>query len=154
MKRTIRYLKSLQPITIFHKNNLLSYICSENTPPRFLNQTKLYAIKGHTQKFNVRAKDPENKVVEYSLLHSETKNKFSISKSGMLEIRSTIVGKFKITIRANDICGAFTDQEFTIESMGCPCEGYCRWKMVDDGETGQNSTEIECVCPKGCTGVR
>ena len=118
-----------------------------------MNKTKLYAIKGNAQKFNVRVKDPENKIVELSLLHPETKNKVSISKSGMLEVQPTVVGEFKIAIRATDICGAYTDQEFTIESMGCLCEGYCRWK-IDDGETGRNSTDVECVCPKGCAGKR
>ena len=62
-----------------------------------------------------------------------------------MTFKPTKTGQFKVTIRATDICGVYTDQEFIIESVQCPCEGYCRWK--DAG-----SIEFECVCPEGCTG--
>ena len=109
-------------------------------------------ISGSKQKFVVRAKDPENKVVQYSLVNSEAKKQISITKSGVLEIPSTVTGEFNITIRATVLCGVFTDQKFTIEPLQCPCKEYCKWK--GGNETGRNSTDIECVCPAGCTGER
>ena len=107
--------------------------------------------KGNTSTYNIFAKDPENMAVEYSISLSDSVVKASISESGFLELESDSVGQFKITIRATDYCGAYSDQEFTIKSLQCPCEGhndegYCNWNS--------DSTELECVCPTGCTGER
>ena len=70
-----------------------------------------------------------------------------------MTIQPLQVGEIKITIRATDICGVYVDQDFTVESLQCPCEGhnkgYCKWKNVDS-----ISKELDCVCPKGCTGDR
>ena len=120
--------------------------------PKFLNETTLYVIKGNTSIYNIYATDPNNKGVEYSISFSDSAVEVSISKSGLLEITSNNAGKFNITIRATDICGAYADQVFIIESLKCPCEGhnndgYCKWRNSD-------SNELECVCPDGCTGER
>ena len=69
-----------------------------------------------------------------------------------MTIRPLQVGEIKITIRATDICGVYTDQEFTVESLQCSCEGFCRLK--GDSENGKSSAESECVCPKGCSGEK
>ena len=75
----------------------------------------------------------------------------SITRDGMLSFRPTTVGTSRVIIRASDICGASAEQEFTLKSVKCPCEGYnrgsCVWKDEKQGS-------MECVCPKGCTGER
>ena len=94
--------------------------------------------------------DPENKTVTYQITGNPHKG-LSITKDGKLTYQSQKLDQFKITIRATDMCGAYTDQEFTIEPLRCPCGGRCRWKESDnDG----SSPEMECVCPEGCTGEK
>ena len=76
---------------------------------------------------------------------------FKTTKDGLLTFKPSEIGESRVTIRATDICGAFTEQEFTFEALKCPCEGLnggsCRFNETDP-------TQMECVCPPGCTGER
>lgn len=131
----------LKKISVIEKFPFLS----DNGAPEFRNTSqKLFAIKNQENVFVINAMDPENKSVTYQIIGNPRQD-LSLINNGTLTFKPTENGEVKFTIRATDICGAYTDQEIIISTLQCPCEGYCRRK---DG----NSTELECVCPKGCTG--
>ena len=76
-----------------------------------------------------------------------------MTDNGTVFFKPNRIGPYTLTIRATDICGAFTDQNIVIDSLQCPCEGYvfggvC--KLIQDGD----SIDVECVCKNGCSGEK
>eukprot|EP00111_Clytia_hemisphaerica_P003526 TCONS_00010074-protein len=122
----------------------------DNKAPIFRKDKSVKAIKGQRNRFNIIAEDPENKTITYSL-NVGASSMYKITNGGLLSFTPTEVGVSRVTIRATDICGAYIDQEFTFETLKCPCEGLnggsCRFNETD-------RMQLECVCPQGCTGER
>ncbi|XP_066927181.1 von Willebrand factor D and EGF domain-containing protein-like [Clytia hemisphaerica] len=132
-------------------NSFVNKTLKENSPPTFKNKTNHIAITNQVNHYVILAEDPERKnQITYSTVGES--NGFAISStSGLLSYKPTKIGETQVTIRATDICGAFTDKEFTFEALKCPCEGLnggsCRFNETD-------RMQLECVCPQGCTGEK
>ena len=132
-------------------SKISTFLTIENSPPTFKNKTEHLAITNQVNHYIILAQDPERKSYIVYSIAGESNGFVISSNSGHLSYKPSKNGVSKITIRATDICGAFTDQEFTFEALKCPCEGLnggsCRFNETDQ-------TQMECVCPQGCTGKK
>ena len=131
-------------------NNSQSTKFIDNKPPVFKAIKTEKVFKGQDNELQIVGTDPENKTITYGI-SGNPQQTVTIADNGTVFLKPNRIGQFTLTIRATDICGAFTDQELVIDSLQCPCEeqngGYCIF------EDTLNYT-FECICPEGCTGPR
>ena len=82
------------------------------------NKTRFYAMVNLENPFQIIVEDPENKSTNFSIPGNKDVG-ISINASGILSIKPRDGSEVtKVMVRATDICGAYTDQEFVFDTQG------------------------------------
>jgi len=93
---------------------------TDNLPPVFKNnKTRFYAMVDHKNPFQLIVEDPEKKPINFSISGNKDAG-IRVNESGILTIKPQDGSEVTtVVVRAIDICGAFTDQEFVFDTQVC-----------------------------------
>ncbi|XP_031570864.1 von Willebrand factor D and EGF domain-containing protein-like [Actinia tenebrosa] len=121
-----------------------------NQAPTFSRKPITYsALPGEDLVLQLRATDPDNRPVTYSLL-SSTATGHTFSPAGLLRWKVTSNEKF--TFQVTDECGAFDTTDMRVRIVQCPClnGGQC----VPHPNHPRGSGLYQCKCVNGFSGDR
>ncbi|XP_031570892.1 von Willebrand factor D and EGF domain-containing protein-like, partial [Actinia tenebrosa] len=120
-----------------------------NQAPNFATKTAVLAVQGEDLVIQLKATDPDNRPVTFSLL-SSTATGHTLSTAGLLRWKVTSNEKF--TFKVTDECGAFDTTDMLVRIVQCPClnDGQC----VPHPYHPRGSGLYQCKCVNGFSGDR
>lgn len=127
------------------------FIFIDNRPPSFEpGQKDQYAISGEELQLKLKASDPDNRPIRYSLISSTLSNGYTMSSTGLLQWNVTSQADF--TVQVIDECNATDTITIALHLVKCPCKngGQCFPHPYYPRGSGQYS----CQCQSGFNGTK
>ncbi|KAK3755691.1 hypothetical protein QZH41_008932 [Actinostola sp. cb2023] len=123
----------------------------DNRNPTFVaNQSPRYALQGEYLPLQLKASDPDNRPVTYSLLSTTASSVYIFSSTGLLQWKVTSQDNKDFTFKVTDECNATDTITVTVRIVVCPCKNG--GKCVPKSSYPRGSGQYSCQCPQGFSG--
>ncbi|XP_028406132.1 von Willebrand factor D and EGF domain-containing protein-like isoform X2 [Dendronephthya gigantea] len=124
--------------------------CTENKPPQFSTPNMLLGIYEESLRVQIKAEDPEDQKITFTLLENGTisLSSASITKDGRMDI--SLSGKNgTVYVQVEDVLGGRNVLILHVNAMQCPCEhgGKCYQKKSVKYPTTPSDYLCECKAP-------
>ena len=125
---------------------------SDNQPPYFdkNHTTTFFAIVGERLPIQLKASDPDNRPIKFSLIRSTANSGYTFTSTGLLKCDVTSRDSKEFTFKVTDECNATDVITVTIRIVVCPCKNG--GKCLPHPYYPRGSGVYTCQCPVGFTG--